>query len=190
MHLHRKVNNLLLFAICYPLILVLLIFSKDIEFAKLASSDVEEKYAAIFYIVIALLPFLLLIIHILRISRLPYGLSLQTLGVFQQRRLCLNLQNAQAFDLAIQAIRNDKKSWCETKDLANGKIIAKRYEDSVIQESIVVIELTVISECKTDVSIYCMPTNFICIFDFGVNLILIEKITNYLKKHSKIIENI
>lgn len=187
MYLHKRASNLLLFAIWYLFIWVLIIFSKDIEFIKLTSSDVEEKRIVIFQIAIIILPFLLLIIHILRISRLPYGLSIQSLGVFHKRKTCLNLQYKKAFDLAIQAIRNDKKSWCEIKDFANGKISAYRYEDSLIGFSIVIFELTMITEYETEVFISCMPTSFLCIFDFGVNLILIEKIINYLEKHDNVI---
>jgi hypothetical protein len=130
-----------------------------------------------------LLSLALFLMQVVSVKMMPYGLSEETLGVYQVRTLEMDLPYEEAFILCVASLGAVKGTKIKSEDRVEGRIDAKTginwktFGDDI--------SIDVLSAgAGQRIRVVSRPTMMTTIVDYGQNLDNVERIAGYLKAHS------
>jgi hypothetical protein len=132
-----------------------------------------------------LLSLALFVMQVVSVKMMPYGLSEETLGVYQVRTLEMELPYEETFILCEASLGAVRGAKLRSEDRGEGRIDArtginwKTFGDDI---SIDILR----SDIGQLIRVVSRPTLMATIVDYGQNLENVEKIAGYLKAHGAI----
>jgi len=129
-----------------------------------------------------LLSLALFLMQVISVKVMPYGLSEETLGVYQVRTLEMKVPYEEAFILCVASLGTVKGARIRSEDRIGGRIDAKTGINwKTLGDDISIDVLS--TEVGQRIRVVSRPTLMTTIVDYGQNLENVEKITGYLKAH-------